>query len=144
MEIAQNVWRKPNSQLQNKNLVATVKNGGSEVMLWCSASGAGTMEFIDTIMTKESYLDILRRNLRQEKLQLPPVYWFQQDNDPKHTAHIVREWLLYNAPMQLKTPPQSPDMNPIEHLWGEIKSNLRNVHPRSKTVLKREIRKIWE
>lgn len=78
-------------------------------MLWGSmaASGTGAMVFIDTTMNKMGYLNILKRNLQPsvQKLNLPNDYHFQQDNDPKHTSHVVREWLLYNVPKQLKTPP---------------------------------------
>jgi len=31
----------------------------------------------------------------------------------------VKEWLLYRVPKQLNTPPQSPDINTIEH-WDVI------------------------
>ncbi|CAK9796392.1 Transposable element Tcb2 transposase [Anthophora quadrimaculata] len=86
-----------------------------------SASGVGKLKFIETIMDQHIYLDILQENLKSsaEKLNLGN-FIFQQDRDPKHTAKHVKQWLLYNAPKQLNTPPQSPDMNPIEHLWDEI------------------------
>jgi len=34
---------------------------------------------------------------------------------PKHTAGIVKEWIIYNTLHTLATPPQSPDINPIEY-----------------------------
>ncbi|XP_054725275.1 uncharacterized protein LOC129235452 [Anastrepha obliqua] len=50
-----------------------------------------------------------------QQLELGDDLWFQHDNDPKQSAYNVKLWLLYNTKHQLRTPPQSPDLNPIEH-----------------------------
>jgi transposase len=78
-----------------------------------------------------------------EKLNIGYSFIFQQDNDPKHTAKKVKEWLLYRVPKQLNTPPQSPDMNVIEHLWNEIGRRLKNYQTRSKNQLKNAIFEVW-
>lgn len=125
----QRVWRKPNTELQSKNINSTVKHGGKSVMVWGAMgyNGVGDLVFIDTTMNKEVYLNILKNNLvsSAEKLGVSNNYCFYQDNDPKHTALDVRLWLLYNCPKVLKTPPQSPDLNPIEHLWAYLEQAIR-------------------
>lgn len=99
------VWRKRNQALNEKNLLPTVKHGGGNVMVWgcTSSSGVGNLVFIESTMRKEDYLNILKQNLQQSvrKLRLPAQWTFQQDNDPKHTAHIVKAFLLENVPNQL-------------------------------------------
>jgi len=56
-------------------------------------------------------------HVNTQKLEISDNYIFQHDNDPKHNiAYNTKQWLLYNVPKQLHTPPQSPDLNPIEHL----------------------------
>ncbi|GFV15357.1 transposable element Tcb1 transposase [Trichonephila clavipes] len=115
----QYVRRKSNTELVKQHLTPTVKHGGGSILVWgcMAANGVGKLCFIDGIMTTRTYIDILRHNLQSsaQKLGLG-TFVFQQDNDPKHTANLTREWLLYNSPRQLKTPPQSPDINPTENL----------------------------
>jgi len=43
---------------------------------------------------------------------------FQQDNAPCHKAKMVQEWFeKHNNKFEVLTwPPNSPDLNPIEHL----------------------------
>ncbi len=64
-----------------------------------AAGGLRNCAFIDKIMTTDIYIDLLRHNLRPSpvKPDMEELFIFQQDNDPKHTAWAMREWLLYNA-----------------------------------------------
>ncbi|GFV21031.1 uncharacterized protein TNCV_2280741 [Trichonephila clavipes] len=73
-------------------------------------------------MNASAYIDVLRHNLLNsaKKLSMENTIIFQQDNDPKHTAIFTKTWLLYHAPRRLETPPQSPDLNPIENLWMHL------------------------
>jgi hypothetical protein len=82
-------------------------------------AGVGEFIIVEGIMNAKGYVNISRGNLKKcvRKLGIQDSYLFQQDNDPKHTARIKRR-LLYNARGLLETPPQSPDINPIENPWS--------------------------
>lgn len=142
------IWRTKNSEFAEQNLVSTVKHGGGSVMVWgcMAAGGVGNLVFIETTMNKMEYLNILKENLKPsvEKLRLDRGWIFQQDNDPKHTSKIVKEWLLYHTPKQLDHPPQSPDLNPIEHLWEHLDREIRKKEIRSKDSLKSAILEEWQ
>ncbi|GBM68326.1 Transposable element Tcb1 transposase [Araneus ventricosus] len=98
----QMVLRKPNSELEMKILTPSVKPGGGSQMVWgcMSAVDVRNLHFIDGMMDKYMYLDILKQNLQQsaEKIGILPHYKFYQDNDPNNNAHICRLWALYHCP----------------------------------------------
>lgn len=141
------VWRKPREEFRKQNLVPTVKHGGGGVMVWgcMSSAGVGNLVFIDGIMDQYKYIDILKQNLKSSarKCNLHNDFKFYQDNDPKHTALNVRLWLLYNCPEIIKTPPQSPDLNPIENIWQELESRIRKHTISSKQQLKSVLQEEW-
>jgi transposase len=105
-----------------KNIIPTVKHGGGHALVWGCMGYAGVREhaIVEGIMNAKGYLNTLRGNLKKSvrKLGIQNSYLFQEDNDLKHTASITREWRLYNARGLLETPPQSSDINPIEHFWS--------------------------
>jgi len=52
---------------------------------------------------------------------------FRQDKAPCHTTNIVQEWFEEHDEVfkVLPWPPNSPDLNPIEHLWDVLDQHVR-------------------
>lgn len=76
-----------------------------------AASGTGNLVSIDGILGKYEYLHVPKNNLNDcgHKLGLLEDFYFQQSNDPKYTAWIVKEWIVHDIPCMLNTRPQSRD-----------------------------------
>ncbi len=142
------VWRKPGTAHHLSNTVPTVKHGGGSIMLWgCfSAAGTGRLVAIEEKMNAAKYRDILDENLLQsaQDLRLGRRFTFQQDNDPKHTAKIMKEWLHNNSVTVLEWSSQSPDLNPIEHLWRDLKMAVHQRLPSNLTELERICKEEWQ
>ncbi|KAG2461535.1 TCB1 transposase, partial [Polypterus senegalus] len=141
------VWRKPGTAHHQANTIPTVKHGGGSIMLWgCfSAAGTGRLVRIKGKITAAMYRDILDENLLQSTLdpRLVRRFIFQQDNDPKHTAKISKEWLQDNSVNVLEWPSQSPDLNLIEHLWRDLKMSVHRLYPSNLMELERCCKEEW-
>ncbi len=71
---------------------------------------------------------------------------FQQYN-ARHKAQIISDWFLEhdNEFTLLKWPPQSPDLNPIQHLWDVVEQEIRimDAQPTNLQQLCDAIMSIW-
>lgn len=73
----------------------------------------------------------------------PDSHRFMQDNDPKHTSRHAQGFLEGDINWW-KTPPESPDLNPIENLWHELKEFMRReIKPKNKQELMDGILAFW-
>lgn len=68
---------------------------------------------------------------------------FQQDNAPCHTARVVKTWFQQDDVIVMKWPAQSPDLNPIENLWQQIKVIVCKQKPKTARRLKECIITAW-
>lgn len=68
-----------------------------------------------------------------------------QDNDPKHTSGLATSFFEANNVNWWKTAPESPDLNPLENMWHELKEYIRGVvKPHCKEELVEGILEFWK
>lgn len=118
-----------------------------QVHVWGAISrrGRAGLAIFEGIMDSNFYHSILRDHLLPfVRSSYPDGHRFMQDNDPKHTSRATKAWFEENGVHWWPTPPESPDLNPIENVWHQMKEHIRKkVKPTSKEELINGIRDAW-
>lgn len=119
----------------------------TKVHVWAGISKKGPTPIVifEGRMNASLYIEILQNGLLPFiRRKFPASHRLMQDNDPKHTSRRVAQFFEEEGINWWKTPPESPDLNPIENLWHELKEYIRReVKPTIKSELIDGIKCFW-
>jgi transposase len=156
------VFRRPGDaeKFKPKNVKPKDKCKGVSVMVWGCFAGnlRGPLAICHGHMKAVQYINTLEDNLLPFIESLPDSIKndvsFQQDNATIHTARVTKGWFEDNEITVPEWPPNSLDMNLIEHVWKALKAKLHARFPdtyalhggpeRVQEELARRLLVVWE
>ncbi|KAJ7335741.1 hypothetical protein JRQ81_013682 [Phrynocephalus forsythii] len=100
-----------------------------------SSAGVGPLCFIKSTVNAAVYLEIFML-LSADALYGEADFIFQQDLAPAHTAKSTKTYFNDHVITVLDWPANSPDLKPIENLWGISKRKMRDMRPNNAAELK--------
>ncbi len=140
------VWRK-SGEAQNPCCLKSSVKFPQSVMIWAamSSAGVGPLCFLKSTVNAAIYQEILEHFmlLSADKLYGDADFIFQQDLAPAHTAKGTKSWFNDHGVTVLDWPANSPDLNPIENLWGIVKRKMRDTRPNNADDLKATVKETW-
>ena len=141
------VYRRPGERFSDDCVVETDRFGGGSVLIWggICAGRKTPIVFIAGNLTAQRYRDeVLDITLLPFMNMYGPGLTFQQDNARPHTARLTRQHLQQHNVTVMNWPSRSPDLSPIEHIWDELKRNVRKNHnPQSLRELRQAVQRGW-
>lgn len=116
-------------------------------MVWGAFSFNGTSElyFVSGSLDGESYTGVLDETLIPYIRRKHRNYeYFQQDNATCHTSRVAKRYFARKNINLMTWPANSPDLNPIENLWGILKVKVAKRCPETLNELKTILKEEWE
>ncbi len=140
------VWRK-SGEAQNPCCLKSSVKFQQSVMIWAamSSAGVGPLCFLKSTVNAAIYQEILEHFMlpSADKLYGDADFIFQQDLAPAHTAKGTKSLFNDHGVTVLDWPANSPDLNPIENLWGIVKRKMRDTRPNNADDLKATVKETW-
>lgn len=142
------VTRSPLEKLRPECISGTVKRG-AQVHVWGAITwhGVAQLKRVNGNLTAQEYqrqilhdVEILGENFRKNR----QCWYFQQDLAPCHSARSTVRFLQEKRIRILPWAGNSPDLNPIENVWGWVQNRLPRQLPRNKDDLFERIRATWD
>jgi transposase len=143
------IWvQRPVGEAFNAQYIIREKPHEERVSVWgCfSSGGVGDIHLFEENLDAKLMKNILGQHLVQSSARLfeeHAHWWFLQDNDPKHQSNLVKKWLFDHGIQCMELPPYSPDLNPTENLWHNLKRRVASRHARNVDELKEIIEEEW-
>jgi transposase len=146
------VWRTEGERFNSSCLTPSFKSGRQTVMVWgCFMWGKrGPLVILPKgSINGPKYVEVMEEAMLDFWMEQSEERGFvviQEDNAPIHTCKLAKKWRESREMVSLTWPPNSPDLNPIEHIWYLLKGVIQKANPRPMTLpdLKDTIQKAWD
>jgi DDE superfamily endonuclease/Transposase len=142
------VQRPEDTAFLSQYMIQGQTNFAPKIGIWAcfSTQGVGALRIFDDTMDTRMYSDTMERFMMPCALRFWPnsAWFYLQDNASYHKSHRSLKCFHDNGVSLVELPPHSPDLNPIENLWADLKRRVESRRPRSIQELKEIVNQEWE